>query len=341
MELFNDDCLNTLKNFEDKSIDCIITDPPYFGIKGDFDFIYKDREHFLEFFETCIQEFKRILKDEGTLIFFGHWRNIAYKQIIADKYFNLVNHGVYEKKDCRTKMSMNNLRCLAPVTERFLIYDNEMDQTGLEKIKLNINNFKPLREYSKKVQDFINLSISEINRKLGHRKAEHFFCHSSSQWEICTQETYDQLIDVFGIDKMEGFLEYSSVNKKTKGLRQEYDCLRRVFNSEHNCPDVLRFSQEAQVTKNFNHPTQKPVKLLEQLIKLVTNENQTVLDPFMGAGSTGVACLNLKRNFIGIELNQEYFEISKNRLQSVENDIKKTDKIQTMNAINFFQEENI
>jgi len=62
------------------------------------------------------------------------------------------------------------------------------------------------------------------------------------------------------------------------------------------------------------HPTQKPVSLLETLIKTYTNEGETVLDFTMGSGSTGVACNNTNRNFIGIELNKEYFDIAKMRL---------------------------
>ena len=62
------------------------------------------------------------------------------------------------------------------------------------------------------------------------------------------------------------------------------------------------------------HPTQKPVALMEYLIKTYTNEGETVLDFTMGSGTTGVACKNLNRNFIGIELDKEYFEIAKARI---------------------------
>ena len=63
------------------------------------------------------------------------------------------------------------------------------------------------------------------------------------------------------------------------------------------------------------HPTQKPVVLLEYLINTYTNENEIVLDNCMGSGSTGVACKNLNRKFIGIELNEEYFNIAKERIE--------------------------
>ena len=65
---------------------------------------------------------------------------------------------------------------------------------------------------------------------------------------------------------------------------------------------------------NRMHPTQKPVALLEYLIRTYTNEGETVLDNVMGSGSTGVACLNTQRKFIGIEKDDAYFEIAKKRI---------------------------
>ncbi len=71
------------------------------------------------------------------------------------------------------------------------------------------------------------------------------------------------------------------------------------------------------------HPTQKPVALFEYLIKTYTNENETVLDNCMGSGTTGVACVNTGRNFIGIELDPTYFDIAKKRIEEAEKSIKK------------------
>ena len=77
--------------------------------------------------------------------------------------------------------------------------------------------------------------------------------------------------------------------------------------------NVLEYKKDYQGL----HPTQKPVALLEYLIKTYTNENETVLDNCMGSGSTGVACVNTKRNFIGIELDEKYYEIAKNRIENL------------------------
>ncbi len=78
--------------------------------------------------------------------------------------------------------------------------------------------------------------------------------------------------------------------------------------------DILQFNRVP--LRKYVHPTQKPVELLEYLIKSFTNEGDLVLDFTMGSGSTGVACKNLSRNFIGIELDEEYFTVAVDRLKS-------------------------
>lgn len=86
--------------------------------------------------------------------------------------------------------------------------------------------------------------------------------------------------------------------------------------SKRNPISILEYSNQANElhrTKRL-HPTQKPVALFEYLIKTYTNEGDTVMDNCMGSGTTGVACKNLNRNFIGIELDQEYFKIAKKRI---------------------------
>lgn len=84
-------------------------------------------------------------------------------------------------------------------------------------------------------------------------------------------------------------------------------------NGERYPIDIIKFKKDSGL-----HPTQKPVELLEYLIKTYTNENETVLDNCMGSGSTGVACVNTNRNFIGYELDEHYFQIAKERLEQHE-----------------------
>ena len=88
---------------------------------------------------------------------------------------------------------------------------------------------------------------------------------------------------------------------------------------------IITYNARAKECNNVNrlHPTQKPVELFEYLIKTYTNEGDTVLDNTMGSGSTGVACLNTNRNFIGIEQDNTYFEIAKNRIENTYNELNK------------------
>ena len=73
--------------------------------------------------------------------------------------------------------------------------------------------------------------------------------------------------------------------------------------------------------KHPKHPTQKPIRLLKHLVKMASNKGDIVLDPFMGVGSTGVATLQMDRRFIGIEIEKEYFEAVKTRIENIQPDM--------------------
>ena len=103
---------------------------------------------------------------------------------------------------------------------------------------------------------------------------------------------------------------YMSGDKGVNPARKSHK-LSRVIEKRGYPRQVLDFPNP---NKNVNHPTEKPVELMEYLINTYTNEGDTVLDFTMGSGTTGVACRNLNRNFIGIELDEKYFEIAKQRI---------------------------
>lgn len=108
----------------------------------------------------------------------------------------------------------------------------------------------------------------------------------------------------------------SGGNTKQAGVYGGFKCMgtgkeyKKIY--EYKNPTTL--IEFDKVRKGAVHPTQKPVALLEYLIKTYTNENETVLDNCMGSGSTGVACVNTNRDFIGIELDKDYFNIAKQRI---------------------------
>lgn len=111
--------------------------------------------------------------------------------------------------------------------------------------------------------------------------------------------------------------------RKGKALSSNYGKFYRMESqkvNEYYPSTILNFKcvNQQGISERF-HPTQKPVPLLEYLIRTYTNEGETVLDNCMGSGSTGVACVNTDRNFIGIELDVNYFEIAKQRIEEAVN----------------------
>jgi len=112
-------------------------------------------------------------------------------------------------------------------------------------------------------------------------------------------------------------------NKASGGKSDNYGDIPIIrYMSDQYYPRSIQTFKACHNMTGKVHPTQKPVALMEYLIKTYTNENETVLDFTMGSGTTGVACKNLNRDFIGIELDEKYCEIAKKRLE--DNKIQKT-----------------
>jgi len=112
----------------------------------------------------------------------------------------------------------------------------------------------------------------------------------------------------------QGLIEINKVTKQGSQITDNIGGGKRktsYIQTHTNYPrNILKFSKD----RPSNHPTQKPVLLMEYLIKTYTNENATVLDFTMGSGTTGVACKNLNRHFIGIEKDEKYFKIAEDRI---------------------------
>ena len=292
----------------EKSVNLLIADPPYFEVKGDFDFVWKSFDEYLEFMEEQAKLYKRVLAENGTLFVYGHAKKIAYVQVIFDKYFNLENNLVWEKAEKDGLFGSTGsslLRTFPPSTERILMYSNEIGRTGLEEIKLDVNNFKPLRGYFEYIQKQIGLGLKKINEKLGHRKAEHSFYWKSTQWDMPTPETYDQLIEMFRIDLLEGFKTYEE-------LRREYEELRRPFENITKSTEILKFRFKPS---DFNHETVKPETLTRALILTCSKENDLVVIPFAGSGTECAMAAKERRRFIGFEIDENHHQEAEERTE--------------------------
>ena len=316
------DCLELMRGMEAESVDCVFVDLPYFEVvKAAWDNQWKSRAEYIAWIEQLAIEWKRITKDNSSIFVFCDEKMEAYTQVKLDEYFLLLNKIVWFKPNNLPQKNAHLLRTFAPMTERALFYTTQYDATGWETVKLDMNNFLPLREYFRQFQTALGLNIKQINTRLGHRKAEHAFYWNSTQWDLPTPETYQELVNLnpnhgFRVREYENLRnEYKFLVRDYEDLRREYEALRRPFHADSQTFDVIEWPIISQ-SENTDHPTTKPLGLCTRLLSVITDPGQVVLDCCMGSGTSGVACMQLGRRFIGMEIDETYFNIARRRIEA-------------------------
>jgi site-specific DNA-methyltransferase (adenine-specific) len=243
MKLINDDCLRVLPTLADKSVDLILTDPPYGTSACKWDSVIP--------FDKMWVQLQRIIKENKPIILFGSEPFSSYLRTSNIKWFKY--DWIWEKQR----------------GSNFLNYKYQPSK-----------NYEIISVFSNGATSFVK---NNSNCPYSPQMIE------GIPYEIKQGKGGDAVV-------REGSRTGKNIITKNNGTR--YPNAIQKFNSD----------------KEKLHSTQKPVALLEYLIKTYTNENDTVLDFTMGSGSTGVACKNLNREFIGIELDEKYFNIAKERI---------------------------
>jgi DNA modification methylase len=297
-------------NLPDKCAGLIIADPPYFEVKGKFDFIWDSFEDYLKEVEKWAVECKRLLKDNGTVFWYGHAKNIAYAQIIFDKHFNLINSLVWDKGSFMGLEKSESLRSFAPCTERILMYGSKaQDTTGLKEVeKEYIAPRNPFALELRKARLKKGVSINEV-AEYGKFYGNVNHGGSVTNWErgynIPNEEQWKILCDNLPIERT----EYES-------LRTEYESLRRYFENHFNLQEVLKFSNEAQKTgAKYDHETVKPETLTRALIMTCSRKNDLIIIPFAGSGTECAMAVREQRNFIGYEIEEKHVIMSNKRVK--------------------------
>lgn len=299
----------TTNQLEDKSVQLIIADPPYFEVKGEFDFIWDSFDDYLKDVEKWAIECKRVLADNGTLFWYGDKKKIAYSQIIFDKYFNLENSLVWRKKDSMQYQyySPDLARSFNTHNERILMYSNEIDLTGLELI--NEEFIKPRNPFSKYLKEEFkkaNITNKQISKLFPSKTGGLTGCVSN--WlngdNVITKEQYLKIRD---------FLNNEYLRKEYEYLRKEYEDKRRYFYNPNKLEEVLEFSQESHITRKYNHDTKKPETLTRALIQTCSRKGDLVLVPFAGSGTECAMAAKEGREFIGFDIEPKYVEMANAR----------------------------
>lgn len=319
-KIHHGDCLELGKEIESGSVDLILTDLPYGNMKNAPSTWDADKTKW----DTVIEPKEvyaianRILRKNGKMILFSQepYTTELIKEAIPNVPFSY--RAIWEKDNFANALGVN--KNMVSFYEDILVFSKTHDHEALH----------PLRAYFKMVMDYIGLNLKQINNKLGHRRAEHTFYvtpkkavigeigqkadHTfrtgSTQFSLCTENTYNELIQVFSIDKMEAFKTYEEL----RVIDKKYDSTFNLWEGKKYKSNILKYRKDY----DGYHPTQKPVLLLEDLIKTYSNEGDTVVDLTCGSGSTAVAALNTGRFFIGIEKEKEYVDIANKRLDGME-----------------------
>jgi len=294
--LFFGDCLIESDKIESGSVDLILTDLPYGNMNGagldgwennktGWDFAIEPKK----IYEIA----NRILRKNGKMVLFS--QEPYTTQLINEETPNISfsYRAIWEKDNFANALLCN--KSMVSYFEDVLIFSKNHDQQGLH----------PLREYFKQVFEYIGHTKKTILEQIGQR-ADHVFRFNSSQFDLCTIETYEALIYFYCIDKMEGFKTFTELQE----IDKKYQSTFNLWEGNKYKSNILKYKKDY----NGYHPTQKPVLLLEDLIKTFSNENDLVVDLTMGSGSTGVAALRTGRRFVGIEKDENYFNIAVRRL---------------------------
>jgi len=304
IELMQGDCLEVMKEIPDGSVDMVLADPPY-GTAGGMG---KGEERYKRLAESswdvCIDtdgmldQCNRVLRTNGALILFA--QEPYTSKLITEAHGNIpFSYRMVWLKD-RFANCLGANKAPVSYTEDVCVFFKKYDTLAQH----------PLRDYSRKFIKHIGHNFKQINEALGHRRSEHFFYVESTQFGLCTEKTYQELCDRYEISSQPWFVEFNELKEKDDEFKAS---VARAF----NLPDGKKFkSNVLEYRKDYTrlHPTQKPVALMEDLIRTYTNEGESVLDFTMGSGTTGVAAKNTGRKFIGIELDEEYFKISARRI---------------------------
>jgi site-specific DNA-methyltransferase (adenine-specific) len=243
IDLRKGDCLELMKDIPDRSVDAIITDPPYGTTACKWDSVIP--------FDLMWEQINRIIKDNGAIVLFG-------------------------SQPFTSALIMSNIK----------MFKYEWIWEKATGSNFAAAKYQPLKEHENilifcKGKTIYN-PIKEERKGSGKKRLKNGYKSNGTSTEV-----------------------YSGIQGNRMG--KEYEDLKY--------PSSVQYFNNRDKYRGL-HPTQKPVALIEYLIKTYTNENETVLDFTMGSGTTGVACVNTNRNFIGIEMDDKYFEIAKNRIEN-------------------------
>ena len=313
--IYQCDCIEGMRRIPDDSVDLIVIDPPYnIGKDKRWD-KWRSVDDYVAWMMEVFLECERVLKPNGSFYWFHNDfeqivelhralcenTTFVFKQLIV---WNKRFEGARNKGFLDGFVETGGLRNYQQMAEYCLFYTFQ-DETGLEKI-LPLA-FKPYLDYMTEQKERMGWKAKDFNEYLGYKSiASHWFWQDKER----TKQPQPRFIAEKDYLKLQ---ETGYFKKPYEELRKEYEKQRYVFNNQKTHHSVWNY----EVAPKIGHITPKPVELIENIIRHSSNEGAIVLDCFMGSGTTAVAAVKLKRNFIGFEREPEYVKIANQRLENV------------------------
>ena len=299
--LFFGDCLIESDKIESGSVDLILTDLPYGTVKSlGTSKVAQSKNYNIPYWDDKLPTLKiydianRILRKNGKMILFA--QQPFTTELINMQIANLPHsYNMYwDKIHFGNCLSANK----APVSyiEDVLIFSKTYD----------LERSHPLIDYFMIELEKTGMSQGDINKLLGNKMGGHYFTNGV-QFCTPTEPNYKKLQETGYFQK-----PYEEIKAIDEQFKKQFASTFNLWEGNKYKSNILKYKKDY----DGYHPTQKPVLLLEDLIKTFSNEGNLVVDLTMGSGSTGVACKNTNRSFIGIEKDEAYFKIAEQRINA-------------------------
>ena len=306
IDLLHGDCLELGKEIESGSVDLILTDLPYGNMNTD-----GGRRLGINGWDKVIPPKKvyeianRILRKNGKMILFS--QEPYTTQLINEATPNIpfLYRAIWEKDHFANALGCNK----APVSyfEDIIVFSKR--ECYEAKHPLRETMLKYVTKYGK---DFIIKLFAQEGRYTSELSTRvhasyKFGFNNGMRFDLMDKKMYEYLSEYISFEE-----SYEELKNIDNTYKQKYSSTFNLWEGNKYKSNILKYRKDY----DGYHPTQKPILLLEDLIKTFSNEGDLVVDLTMGSGSTGVACKNADRNFVGMELDENYFNIATNRIKN-------------------------
>ena len=324
IDLRKGDCLIESDKIESGSVDLILTDLPYGTMKGINETIngYGRKNHDGHLWDNAIEPKKvyeianRILRKNGKMVLFAQQPYTT--ELIKNAIPNIPHsyNMIWEKNDFANALLCNK----APVSyfEDVLVFSKKACYEAKHPLKTIFFEIYEKHGKEKCLNAIRTSGRFSSEQSVNFHTSIKFGYGEGMVFELMVEELFNHCKRTIDIP-----FEYSYLKEIDEQYKKEYASTFNLWEGNKYKSNILKYKKDY----NGYHPTQKPVLLLEDLIKTFSNEGNLVVDLTMGSGSTGVACKNTNRSFIGIEKDENYFKIAEQRIggaKSIEHDEQQT-----------------